>query len=208
MAAEVGPVGRSASLAPAFQDSATTRTKESTGLVSTFLRQVEFSQRGHRYAAATDAPRTYLARRSTSVAPYLLMPVIGDLGAIGTTYRERTSVLRDVMSLAGTVGVINSALLALGMGSPPAAFDPGYRSPSSERGCALSDPMRIGSDSARHGYWCRVPTWIALNCESTTPAKSGVSPSANRQARLISVVGSVSTAPAVRVNGVKLCGNS
>jgi hypothetical protein len=83
---------------------------------STFLRQVEFSQRGHRYAAASDALRTYLARRSTSVAPYLLMPVLGDFGVIGSTYRERTGVLRDVMSLPGTVGVINSALLAFGVG--------------------------------------------------------------------------------------------
>ncbi|MDI1460909.1 hypothetical protein QEZ54_08030 [Catellatospora sp. KI3] len=84
--------------------------------LSTFLRQVEFSQRGNRYAAATDTLRTYLARSCAPVAPYLIMPVIGDVGVIGTTYRRRTGVLRDAMSLPGTVGIINSALLALGAG--------------------------------------------------------------------------------------------
>jgi hypothetical protein len=82
--------------------------------VSIFLRQVEFSHRGQRYAAAHDALRTYFAQRAPDLAPYLLLPTISDRGVIGTIRVRRWR--RDVMSLAGTVALVNSALGALAVG--------------------------------------------------------------------------------------------
>ncbi|MBB5869693.1 hypothetical protein F4553_003072 [Allocatelliglobosispora scoriae] len=77
-----------------------------------FVRLVEFSKRGMRYGAAHEALRTYLARRSPQLAPYMIMPIIGDHAVL----RTRPGWRRDAISLAGTVGLLNSMLLALAGG--------------------------------------------------------------------------------------------
>jgi hypothetical protein len=80
--------------------------------VSIFFRQVEFSSRGQRYAAAQDAVRTFLAEQAPQLEPYLFMPTLSDRGVIGRTYRTH-SWRRDVVSLAGTVALFNSTILLL-----------------------------------------------------------------------------------------------
>ena len=80
-----------------------------------FIRQVEFTNRARLYAVAIDSVRTYLARRAPDVAPYLIMPTLDDRGA----YQGRPPGgpwLRDAIGLSGTIGLVNSALLALGAG--------------------------------------------------------------------------------------------
>jgi hypothetical protein len=83
--------------------------------VSIFLRQIEFAQRGQRYAAAHDALRTYLVGRAPELRPYLFLPTLTDRGVIGSRYRTH-GWRRDMVSLAGTVALFNSALLALATG--------------------------------------------------------------------------------------------
>ena len=51
-------------------------------------------------------------RRAPELAPFMLMPVIGDQAVL----RTRPGVRRDAISLAGTVGLLNSTLLALAGG--------------------------------------------------------------------------------------------
>jgi hypothetical protein len=80
--------------------------------VSIFFRQVEFSSRGQRYAAAQDALRAFLAHRVPELKPYVFMPTLTDRGVIGSTYRTH-SWRRDVVSLAGTVALFNSTILLL-----------------------------------------------------------------------------------------------
>ncbi|MGW4462519.1 hypothetical protein [Micromonospora sp. NPDC004704] len=80
-----------------------------------FVRQVEFTNRARLYAVATDSIRTYLARRAPEVAPYIVMPTLDDRGI----YQGRPPGgpwLREVVGLSGTIGLVNSALLALGSG--------------------------------------------------------------------------------------------
>lgn len=83
--------------------------------VSIFLRQIEFAHRGQRYAAAHDALRTYLSERAPELRPYLFLPTLTDRGVIGSRYRTH-GWRRDMVSLAGTVALFNSALLALATG--------------------------------------------------------------------------------------------
>lgn len=80
--------------------------------VSIFFRQVEFTGRGQRYAAAQDALRTFLAERAAELRPYVFMPTLTDRGVIGRTYRSH-GWRRDVVSLAGTVALFNSTILLL-----------------------------------------------------------------------------------------------
>ncbi|MEV4626747.1 hypothetical protein AB0J90_10730 [Micromonospora sp. NPDC049523] len=80
-----------------------------------FVRQVEFTNRARLYAVAIDSIRTYLARRAPEVAPYIVMPTLDDRGV----YQGRPPGgpwLRDAVGLSGTIGLVNSALLALGCG--------------------------------------------------------------------------------------------
>ena len=80
--------------------------------ISIFFRQVEFSSRGQRYAAAQDAVRTFLIEQAPGLEPYMFMPTLNDRGVIGRTYRTH-SWRRDVVSLAGTVALFNSTILLL-----------------------------------------------------------------------------------------------
>ncbi|WP_027341172.1 hypothetical protein [Hamadaea tsunoensis] len=83
--------------------------------ISIFVRQVEFTQRGMRYAAAHDAVRTYLVGRAGPAGAYILLPTLHDRGVIGEGYR-RLRWRRDIVGLAGTVALINSALAGGGAG--------------------------------------------------------------------------------------------
>lgn len=80
-----------------------------------FVRQVEFTNRARLYAVAIDSIRTYLARRAPEVAPYIIMPTLDDDGV----YQGRPPGgpwVRAAIGLSGTIGLVNSALLALGGG--------------------------------------------------------------------------------------------
>jgi hypothetical protein len=81
--------------------------------LTVFVRQVEFTNRARLYAVAIDTVRTYLTRRAPEVAPYLIMPTLDNDGA----YQGRPPGgrwLHDAIGMAGTVGLVNSALLAVG----------------------------------------------------------------------------------------------
>lgn len=80
--------------------------------MSIFVRLVEFSKRGQRYSVAQDALRTYLSLRAPGVAPYILMPTLGDNAIVRVGWGMR----RDAISLPGTVALLNSMLLALAGG--------------------------------------------------------------------------------------------
>jgi hypothetical protein len=83
--------------------------------LTVFVRQVEFTNRARLYAVAIDSVRTYLARRAPELAPYLIMPTLDSPGV----YQGRPPGgiwIRDAVGLSGTVGLVNSAVLALGSG--------------------------------------------------------------------------------------------
>ncbi|HEX5598474.1 MAG TPA: hypothetical protein VFX61_21020, partial [Micromonosporaceae bacterium] len=83
--------------------------------LTVFVRQVEFVNRAKLYGVAINSVRTYLSRRTPELAPYLLMPTLDTPGV----YQARppgSSWLRDSIGLAGTIGLINSTLLAAGTG--------------------------------------------------------------------------------------------
>ncbi|RKR86242.1 hypothetical protein BDK92_0466 [Micromonospora pisi] len=80
-----------------------------------FVRQVEFTNRARLYAVAIDSIRTYLVRRAPELGPYVVMPTLDDDGV----YQGRPPGgpwLRDAVGLSGTIGLVNSALLALATG--------------------------------------------------------------------------------------------
>ncbi|MFI6759748.1 hypothetical protein ACIBF5_11505 [Micromonospora sp. NPDC050417] len=80
-----------------------------------FVRQVEFTNRARLYAVAIDSIRTYLVRRAPELGPYVVMPTLDDEGV----YQGRPPGgpwLRDAVGLSGTIGLVNSALLALATG--------------------------------------------------------------------------------------------
>ncbi|HEX5740506.1 MAG TPA: hypothetical protein VFY17_03005, partial [Pilimelia sp.] len=83
--------------------------------VAVFARQVEFNGRSRRYAVAETTLRTYLSRHSPELAPYLLMPTLDDPGPFAAAPFRRHWA-RDAVGLAGTAGLVNSALLATGGG--------------------------------------------------------------------------------------------
>jgi hypothetical protein len=83
--------------------------------VAVFARQVEYNLRSRRYAVAETVLRTYLMRRSPGLSRYVLMPTLDDAGPFAAEPFRR-HWLRDVVGLAGTVGMVNSALLAVGLG--------------------------------------------------------------------------------------------
>jgi len=56
--------------------------------------------------------RTYLAERAPEVRAYLFLPTLTDRGVLSSAYRTHRW-RRDMVSLAGTVGLINSTLLTL-----------------------------------------------------------------------------------------------
>lgn len=83
--------------------------------VAVFARQVEFNGRSRRYAVAETTLRTYLTRHSPELAPYLLMPTLDDAGPFAAAPFRRHWA-RDAVGLAGTAGLVNSALVATGGG--------------------------------------------------------------------------------------------
>ncbi|GAB2948140.1 hypothetical protein GCM10027280_41100 [Micromonospora polyrhachis] len=83
--------------------------------LTVFVRQVEFTNRANLYGVAVDSVRTYLVRRAPSVGPYLILPTLDDPGV----YQGRPPGgrwTRDVIGLAGTVSLVDSALVGLGAG--------------------------------------------------------------------------------------------
>ncbi|WJK43401.1 hypothetical protein O7608_13950 [Solwaraspora sp. WMMA2056] len=83
--------------------------------LAVFARQLEFNDRARRYAVAATAIRTYLVRQAPDLAPYVMMPTLDDSGPFAAQpYRRGWP--RDLVSLAGTVGLLNSALLAATVG--------------------------------------------------------------------------------------------
>jgi hypothetical protein len=91
--------------------------------LAVFARQVEYSGRSRRYAVAETALRTYLTRRSPALTPYILMPTLDDAGPFAAEPFRR-HWLRDAVGLAGTVGMMNSALIAVGGATALAAVAP------------------------------------------------------------------------------------
>ena len=84
--------------------------------LSVFARQVEFNGRSRRYAVAETTVRTYLTRRCPDLAPYVLMPTLDDAGPFAAEPFRR-HWFRDAVGLAGTAGLLNSALVAVGGGA-------------------------------------------------------------------------------------------
>lgn len=91
--------------------------------VAVFARQVEFNGRSRRYAVAETALRTYLIRRSPDLARYVLMPTLDDAGPFAAEPFRR-HWFRDAVGLAGTVGLMNSALVGAGGGLALSAVTP------------------------------------------------------------------------------------
>ncbi|WDZ84745.1 hypothetical protein [Micromonospora cathayae] len=88
-----------------------------------FARQVELNARGRRYAVAATVLRTYLARRSPELAPFLLMPTLDDPGPFAPEPFRR-HWLRDLAGQAGTIGLINSVVVAVAGATGLAAVGP------------------------------------------------------------------------------------
>ncbi|MGW0433439.1 hypothetical protein ACWDV4_13000 [Micromonospora sp. NPDC003197] len=83
--------------------------------LTVFVRQVEFANRTRLYSVAIDTVRTYLVRRAPDVGPYLILRTLDDPGAFpGRPPGGRWT--RDLTSLSGTVSLVNSALVGLGVG--------------------------------------------------------------------------------------------
>nr|MDT0662470.1 hypothetical protein [Micromonospora sp. DSM 115978] len=93
--------------------------------LSVFARQVEFNDRHRRYAVAMTALRTYLIRRSPGLAPFVLMPTLDDPGPFAPEPFRR-HWLRDAVGLAGTVGLLNSALIGVGAAAGVLAVGPAW----------------------------------------------------------------------------------
>ncbi|MFD2768225.1 hypothetical protein [Micromonospora eburnea] len=80
--------------------------------VFVFARQIELNDRGRRYAVAATVLRTYLARRAPTLSPYLVMPTLDDPGPFAPEPFQR-HWFRDLVSQAGMIALVNSALLGL-----------------------------------------------------------------------------------------------
>ena len=80
---------------------------------SNFLRQIRFTGRSVRLTAAQIALRTYLARRSPEVRPYLLLPVESDRGVMPG---GKMGWLNQSLGLPGITALLNSAMLGLAVG--------------------------------------------------------------------------------------------
>jgi hypothetical protein len=113
--------------------------------LSVFVRQVEFNDRHRRYAVAMTALRTYLLRRTPDLAPYVLMPTLDDPGPFAKEPFRR-HWLRDAVGLAGTVGLLNSALLGVGAAAAVLAAGPPWLA------VAAGVAVLAGSVAAHVGY--------------------------------------------------------
>ncbi|WP_191841274.1 hypothetical protein [Catellatospora chokoriensis] len=81
-----------------------------------FLRQLRYTGASQRYGIAEQALRTYLVRRAPEVAPFVLLPTLDDDGLFPPPADSRRQRQRDAVGLASTIGLINSALYAMGGG--------------------------------------------------------------------------------------------
>ena len=93
--------------------------------MAVFARLVELNDRGRRYAVAATAIRTWLTRRAPQVAPFVLMPTLDDPGPFAPEPFRR-HWFRDAVGLPGTVGLINSGLVAGGVTLGTALFAPAW----------------------------------------------------------------------------------
>ncbi|WP_117208077.1 hypothetical protein [Allorhizocola rhizosphaerae] len=75
--------------------------------ISIFARQVAFTSYSARLKASGNAIRVYLARRAPDLKPYLLLPVGADRGAFPAR-------LSPFGGFAGTIGILNSAIVGFG----------------------------------------------------------------------------------------------
>jgi len=80
--------------------------------VFVFARQVELNDRGRRYAVAATVLRTYLARRAPALSPFIIMPTLDDPGPFAPEPFHR-HWFRDLVSQAGMIALVNSALVGL-----------------------------------------------------------------------------------------------
>lgn len=80
--------------------------------ISVFARQVELNDRGRRYAVAATVLRTYLARRTPELAPFMMMPTLDDPGPFAPEPFRR-HWFRDLVSQSGMIALVNSVLVAL-----------------------------------------------------------------------------------------------
>ncbi|MFR9780533.1 hypothetical protein ACL02O_31355 [Micromonospora sp. MS34] len=80
-----------------------------------FARQVELNDRGRRYAVAATVLRTYLARRAPGLTPFIIMPTLDDPGPFAPEPFHR-HWFRDLVSQAGMIALVNSALVGLAAG--------------------------------------------------------------------------------------------
>lgn len=120
LALTTGSIAVSAALLTQSPDASTTRWAVSalgaTVLVvglAMFLRQVRFTGRNVRLTAAQIALRTYLATRAPAVRPYMYLPVAQERGVFPG---GKMSWINQSLGLPGTTALINSGLLALGIG--------------------------------------------------------------------------------------------
>ncbi|WP_144119519.1 hypothetical protein [Catellatospora sichuanensis] len=86
-----------------------------------FLRQLRYTGASQRYGLAEQTLRTYLVRRAPQVAPFVLLPTLDDPGLFPPPAGRYQLRLRDAVGLAATIGLVNSALLAMGGGLLAAA---------------------------------------------------------------------------------------
>lgn len=81
-----------------------------------FLRQLRYTGAAQRYGLAEQTLRTYLVRRAPDVAPFVLLPTLDHDGLFPPPVNRLHQHLRDAVGLAATIGLVNSALFAIGGG--------------------------------------------------------------------------------------------
>ncbi|MEV0455227.1 hypothetical protein [Catellatospora methionotrophica] len=86
-----------------------------------FARQLRYTGASQRYGLAEQTLRTYLLSRAPAVAPYVLLPTLDDDGLFPPPASSSHQRLRDAVGLAATIGLVNSALFAMGGGLLAAA---------------------------------------------------------------------------------------
>ncbi|HYN95201.1 MAG TPA: hypothetical protein VES42_15235 [Pilimelia sp.] len=133
--------------------------------VGAFARQVEFTVRYRRAAVAETAIRTYLVRRAPDLAPFVLMPTLDDDGPFGAAPLRRRW-LRDAVGLAGTVGLLNGALVGFGAGFAVAGFAPSWA------GAAAGLTVAAGAVTAHVAYVRRRLADTATQVEGALAGRS------------------------------------
>ncbi|WP_155386416.1 hypothetical protein [Catellatospora paridis] len=86
-----------------------------------FARQLRYTGASQRYGLAEQTLRTYLVRRAPDLAPFVLLPTLDDNGLFPPPASRFHLRMRDAVGLAATIGLVNSALFAMGGGLLAAA---------------------------------------------------------------------------------------